>query len=126
MAHRCSTRAPVAVEEGTCAFCRGKGLDPFDVMSAQSRCCVCGGSGKVQIPTPAVTCAHCRGTGAVKTMTCTSCGGKGAVARPELPIVVCPACRGTGDDASAPALACLNCRGAGCVTSRLPALNPKP
>jgi len=29
----------------TCAFCRGRGNDPFGIMSHLSTCCVCGGRG---------------------------------------------------------------------------------
>ena len=102
--------------EVICAFCRGKGVDPFDVMSALSKCCVCGGTGKVRVCAPRAPCAHCRGTGAIKTLTCTTCGGKGSVFRPALPTVPCPVCRGTGDDASASAMACLRCRCRGWVS----------
>ena len=43
------SRDPVVFEELTCAFCRGRGRDPFDIMSSLSTCCVCGGSGKVLV-----------------------------------------------------------------------------
>jgi DnaJ-class molecular chaperone len=115
MAQRSSARDTVVFEDATCAFCHGKGMDPFDVMSALSTCCVCGGTGKVRSPSPAVACAHCQGTGAIKTLTCTTCGGKGSVSRPVLPPRPCPVCHGTGDDASAPAMACLKCRGRGYI-----------
>ena len=78
-----TSRGSVACEELTCAFCSGRGRDPFDVMSSLSTCCVCGGSGKVLVQSPAVLCAHCQGTGAVKTLTCTTCGGRGSVYRPQ-------------------------------------------
>jgi DnaJ-class molecular chaperone len=101
--------------ETMCAFCRGTGLDPFGIMSWLSRCCVCGGTGVVLVRNPYVSCAHCRGSGAVKTLTCTVCGGKGVVSLPDTPVEICPECRGTGDDASAPAMDCLKCRGLGFV-----------
>ena len=104
---------PVVFEELTCAFCGGRGRDPFDVMSSLSTCCVCGGDGKVRVQAPAVACAHCRGTGAVKTLTCTACGGRGFIPHPVSPTVSCSLCKGSGDDASAPAMACLKCRGTG-------------
>jgi len=109
------SHAPAGFEELTCAFCRGRGRDPFHIMSSLSKCCVCGGSGKVRVQAPAVACAHCEGTGAIKTLTCTTCGGRGAVHLPSLPIVSCPVCKGLGDDASAPAMACLKCRGTGWI-----------
>ena len=112
-------RDPVVFEELTCAFCRGIGTDPFDIMSALSTCCVCGGSGKVLLKSPTVACAHCQGTGAVKTLTCTTCSGRGSVSKPLQPTVTCPVCRGSGDDASAPAMACLTCLGNGWVTKQL-------
>jgi DnaJ-class molecular chaperone len=101
--------------EATCAFCRGTGLDPFGIMSRISTCCVCSGSGVVLVQAPHVPCAHCRGSGAVKTLTCTVCGGKGVITLPDIPVVICMECRGTGDDASAPAMGCLKCRGLGFV-----------
>jgi DnaJ-class molecular chaperone len=113
------SRAPqdaVVVEEVMCAFCGGRGIDPFGIMSSLSRCCVCGGSGKVLVQVPHIPCAHCRATGAIKTLTCTVCAGKGVVPRPALPLVPCPICLGTGDDATAPAMGCLRCRGKGRVT----------
>lgn len=109
------SRDPVVLEELTCAFCGGRGRDPFDIMSSLSTCCVCGGSGKVRVQSSAVACAHCRGTGAVKTLTCTTCGGRGFVPQPLSPTVSCPLCKGSGDDASAPAMACLKCRGTGWI-----------
>ena len=112
-------RDPVVFEELTCAFCGGRGRDPFDIMSSLSTCCVCGGTGKVRVCAPVVSCAHCEGTGAIKTLTCTACGGKGSVSRPTLPTVPCPVCGGTGDDASAPAMACLKCRGTGWIIDQV-------
>jgi hypothetical protein len=105
----------VSYTEARCAFCRGRGKDPFGIMSSLSTCCVCGGSGTVKVPLPSIPCAHCQGTGAIKTLTCTVCSGKGAVFRPASPMLRCPVCRGTGDDSSAPAMACLECRGRGFI-----------
>lgn len=101
------------LERVVCAFCRGRGTDPFDIMSALSRCCVCGGRGTVMARAPYTRCAHCGGTGAIKTFTCTVCGGRGVVSALDGPAMSCPECRGSGDDASAPAMACLRCRGRG-------------
>jgi DnaJ-class molecular chaperone len=70
----------------------------------------------VLVRSPYIRCAHCEGTGAVKTLTCTVCMGTGFVPLPSGPIEVCPECLGSGDDASAPAMACLTCRGRGFVT----------
>ena len=100
----------------TCAFCGGSGNDPFGIMSYLSTCCVCGGRGIVTVSSPYSRCAHCSGTGAIKTLTCTACMGKGV-----LPIVAndthkCPTCHGDGDDHSASAMYCLRCRGRGYVS----------
>jgi len=106
----------IDMEKVTCSFCGGKGIDPFDIMSSLSTCCVCGGRKVVRVKVPYRPCAHCRGTGAVKTLTCTVCRGTGFVADSAGPTIVCPECKGTGDDTSAPAMACLECRGRGWVT----------
>jgi DnaJ-class molecular chaperone len=103
------------VAEETCAFCNGTGKDPFGIMSWLSTCCVCGGKGVVLMRTPYTPCAHCNGTGAVKTFTCTACMGRGFVPVPSGKTVVCDSCGGSGDDSSAPAMACLKCRGRGFV-----------
>lgn len=102
--------------EMTCSFCGGTGKDPFGIMSWISTCCVCGGKGSVNVRTPYAPCAHCNGTGAVKTFVCTSCMGKGYIPLPRGPISICPDCRGSGDDGSAPGMACLRCRGRGFVS----------
>ncbi len=101
-------------EEVTCSFCGGKGKDPFGIMSWLSACVVCGGRGQVAVPASRRPCAHCAGTGAIKTFTCTVCRGTGFV--PELPgpVQLCPECRGSGSDISS-ALSCQACRGRGVV-----------
>lgn len=106
----------IQMETIVCAFCRGAGTDPFDIMSSLSTCCVCGGRGTVTVSTPHARCAHCRGTGAIKTLTCTVCRGKGVIPVTGEPRICCSACGGSGDDGSAPAMACLRCHGRGWVT----------
>ncbi len=100
--------------EVTCSFCRGRGTDPFGIMSWLSTCCVCGGRGTVRVAAPFGRCAHCQGTGAIKTFTCTVCRGTGYLPAIPGPQRECPDCRGTGAD-PASALACLTCRGRGRV-----------
>ncbi len=107
----------VTMEHVRCAFCRGKGKDPFGIMSSLSTCCVCGGKGTVQVQAPYVGCAHCQGSGAIKTLTCTVCRGAGVIPAPAGPTRVCPECQGTGDDTSASAMCCLTCRGRGWVSA---------
>jgi len=110
------TAKQTGITEVTCSFCSGTGTDPFGIMSWISTCCVCGGKGLVTIRVPYTRCAHCKGTGAVKTFTCTTCMGKGVVPLPEEPTSVCPDCGGSGDDGSASGMSCLKCRGRGFVT----------
>ncbi len=108
--------------ELTCSFCGGTGKDPFGIMSWISTCCVCGGKGTVRIRGPYTKCAHCQGTGAIKTYTCTACMGTGFVPLPSSPTSICPECHGSGDDGSTPGMTCLKCKGRGFVvesTTRL-------
>ena len=64
-----------------CAFCRGKGKDPFQLLSKLSLCQVCGGKGKVNVPFPYDTCPVCRGSGIQPhtRLVCTTCNGKGVI-----------------------------------------------
>ena len=65
-----------------CAFCKGKGKDPFELLSKLATCQVCGGTGKVEVIEPAIKCAFCKGTGVYPRngcVTCTVCNGKGMV-----------------------------------------------
>jgi len=81
----------------TCAFCHGKGRDPFGIMSPLSTCQVCGGTGQRTLRQPIARCAFCRGTGVHPgtRMTCTTCDGVGTVQAPA-DAVRCPCCGGTG------------------------------
>lgn len=97
-----------------CAFCNGKGLDPFGVPSPVSKCQVCWGKGEVRIKAPTHGCAFCGGSGVHPhtRLCCTVCCGKGRV-HLKVPNVVCDACSGTGRGMDY--LPCLNCGGAGAV-----------
>ena len=112
-------RSAGEMAELACSFCRGHGKDPFGIMSWLSTCCVCGGRGRVRVAAPYQRCAHCRGTGAIKTFTCTVCRGTGYVPMLPGPLRACPECRGTGDEAAS-ALACMVCRGRGWVPRESP------
>jgi DnaJ-class molecular chaperone len=104
-------------ETVTCAFCRGSGRDPFDLLSDKSRCAVCGGRGRVVIGHPAKSCAFCGGSGVFprRRLTCTVCAGAGVVTVPE-PARVCGQCLGAGR-MSGTFLPCSLCGGKGCVAS---------
>jgi len=64
-----------------CAYCRGKGKDPFGVPYPKSNCCVCGGKGTVRVQEPYIVCAFCQGTSMHphRRLICTVCKGKGVV-----------------------------------------------
>ncbi|MGV1005627.1 MAG: hypothetical protein ACOYEV_12865 [Candidatus Nanopelagicales bacterium] len=98
----------------TCAFCSGRGRDPFAVMSALSTCSVCGGAGENFVPEPRVECAFCKATGVQLTyrVTCTGCVGKG-MHTVRVDAETCPVCAGTGVAPDSPKLPCAKCRGAG-------------
>ena len=65
-----------------CAFCKGKGKDPFRTPSKLSNCQICLGKGKVAIADiPHEKCTACKGTGifAHHRLPCSVCQGKGVV-----------------------------------------------
>ena len=101
-----------------CPFCRGKGIDPFELLSKLSVCQVCNGREKVTIQEPAVECAFCGGSGVYRNqrLTCTVCGGKGMVTIKE-PTETCPACNGRGV-VKGGYLPCLKCGGKGVITKK--------
>lgn len=98
----------------TCAFCKGKGIDPFALLSPRSKCQVCSGTGKVKVKGPTLKCAFCGGTGVFhgQRITCSVCGGKGVVTKPKLG-KICPDCDGTGKAKEPPGLPCVACKGKG-------------
>lgn len=65
-----------------CAYCSGRGLDPFGCPGPTSKCAVCGGKGYNCVVAPYATCPACGGTGKApgRRVTCTTCRGKGVVA----------------------------------------------
>lgn len=98
-----------------CAFCEGKGTDPFELLSKFSVCQVCGGRGEVAINQPAIECPFCSGSGVHRDqrLTCVVCGGKGMVGIKE-PVETCAGCKGKGI-ISGDYLPCLKCGGKGVV-----------
>ena len=80
-----------------CAFCKGKGVDPFEILSKLSKCQVCGGRGKVTVKTPYEKCPACKGTGIFVThrLPCAVCGGRGAVEKVQ-GRERCEKCKGDG------------------------------
>lgn len=101
-----------------CAFCQGKGTDPFELLSKLSTCQVCGGRGEVSIHEPGIECVFCGGTGIHRDqrLTCAVCGGKGMVNIKE-PVETCPECEGKGI-VPGDYLPCLKCGGKGVITKK--------
>lgn len=101
-----------------CAFCLGKGIDPFEILSKISTCQVCGGQGEVNVSGPAIECVFCGGAGIHRhqRLTCLVCGGKGMVGIKE-PVETCPDCKGKGI-IPGNYLPCLKCLGKGVVTKK--------
>jgi len=101
-----------------CAFCKGKGRDPFGILSDLSDCQVCGGSGKVRIEGPVAKCRFCGGSGVQPYTTdklhCIACGGKGVVTEIS-PSKECPTCGGNGLYLSEYRQPCSTCKGQGVV-----------
>ena len=106
-----------------CAFCKGKGKDPWGLPSFLSNCQVCKGSGIVRVYGPTKECAFCGGSGiqpfTTSRLHCIACGGKGVVTAIE-PSMECPTCGGSGiNPRILPPLApCSTCKGQGVVRQR--------
>ncbi len=102
--------------EYACAFCKGKGVDPFGVMSFLSLCVVCLGKGFIELPGTVHKCAYCKGKGESPTgtrCTCPACRGKGLIPIKE-PVSTCPDCQGKGTKDNW--WYCIGCHGAGLVS----------
>ena len=98
-----------------CAFCKGTGKDPFDLLSKFSICQVCGGKGKVEVKEPMIKCVYCKGTGVYPhngRVTCTVCNGKGYVTV-KGETEKCSDSKGSG--VAPDSLPCLTCGGKGVV-----------
>lgn len=107
----------VSHESITCAFCGGKRTDPYNLLSALSKCEVCKGVGRVTVPVPHVACVYCHGTGSHKTFSCPVCKGTGVLATLPEPTRTCPACDGLTYETSG-GLPCLECKGRGLVSAQ--------
>lgn len=102
-----------------CAFCQGRGIDPFDLLSENAACQVCGGIGKVEVIEPAIRCLFCKGTGIYPRnarVTCTVCGGKGSVTVKGKG-KECPECKGTAVRGER-GLPCSKCGGKGVISEK--------
>jgi DnaJ-class molecular chaperone len=108
------TRPVRARKTVRCAFCQGRGVDPYNALSDRSTCGSCSGKGTVEVVTPHIRCAYCSGSGSIKTYRCLICGGAGVVDAPVGPTRVCADCDGRACESSS-GLACLTCKGRGIV-----------
>ena len=64
-----------------CAYCGGRGKDPFGCPGPESNCSVCGGKGYNRVMTPYEKCPACGGTGKVlgRRLNCITCKGRGVI-----------------------------------------------
>lgn len=99
-----------------CAFCKGTGKDPFELLSELANCQVCGATGEVTVEAPYVECVYCGGSGVQPQTrnTCIACRGKGVVPYRSSG-KKCSACKGTGRNIGKGDLPCLECKGTGLV-----------
>ena len=108
------------VETVQCAFCQGRGKDPFGILYSLSSCPACGGKGTIRVRSPYLSCAFCQGLGVYPhtRLTCSLCGGTGA--RPiREPTKTCPNCLGSGvEPRSELGLSCFTCEGKGVIEER--------
>lgn len=99
-----------------CAFCKGRGLDPFGIMSEMATCQVCGGKKAVEVFEPFVDCRFCKGSGVYPTqrLSCTACSGKGVISQETKNGKLCESCNGTGVCSTRGAgFWCVECHGSG-------------
>lgn len=111
-----------SMETVRCAFCEGKGKDPWGVLSELSNCQVCLGRGEVRVKGPTTRCRFCEGSGiqpyTTSRLHCQACGGRGVVTAIE-PSDACPTCDGGGVYPERPQpLACPRCKGQGVIRRR--------
>ncbi len=97
-----------------CAFCKGKGKDPFGVPSKLSSCQTCAGKGVVHVKEPVEKCIPCKGRGIYlhHRLPCAVCGGKGSVSK--LNGERCLSCKGKGLTVESD-LPCSSCYGLGTI-----------
>ena len=100
----------------TCAFCKGTGKDPFNLLSELAFCQVCSGTGEVYVDEPATECAFCKGTGVHPhtRISCSVCEGKGSITHHKGSDEQCPECGGKGHKVSEN-LPCSHCGGKGFI-----------
>ena len=96
-----------------CAFCKGKGVDPFETTFYSSKCLACKGEKAIWVNNPIKKCHSCKGTGVSNGTSrnyCIVCHGLGVVSIPEN-VVECAKCKGSGLHSSG--CYCMTCKGVG-------------
>jgi len=119
------TQREAGVKRIKCAFCKGAGKDPFQLLSKLSTCQVCRGKGEVELKAPITKCPFCKGTGAQPYTTsrlhCSCCRGKGFVTKIE-PSQTCPVCKGDGIEPRSRKtfgrMPCHKCKGMGVISKK--------
>ena len=119
------TKKETGVKRVKCAFCKGIGKDPFQLLSKLSTCQVCHGKEEVEVREPVMKCPFCKGTGVqpytISRLHCSCCRGKGYVTKIE-PSQTCPNCKGTGIEPESRKtfgrMPCYKCKGMGVIPKR--------
>lgn len=106
---------PTKIVQITCAFCKGRGVDPFGIFSKLSICPACQGRKKVAVTNPYEKCLACKGKGVfiAHRLRCEVCDGRGVVSRMSTK-KRCGKCAGGGTDAQT-GLPCATCYDLGMV-----------
>ncbi len=102
-----------------CRFCKGKGIDPFGIMSKLATCPICGGKKEIIVFEPFVDCKFCKGSGVYPTsrLSCTACSGKGVISVERKNGKECTKCFGSGiDPERGTSFWCFECHGSGLQT----------
>lgn len=99
-----------------CAFCKGKGKDPFGVMYPEAVCSVCHGMKEHYILKPFVNCAYCKKTGVEPGTrnSCLACHGRGSISSHKSNTKICLRCHGSGMNHET-GLSCHDCSGKGVI-----------
>ena len=101
-----------------CAYCAGRGTDPYNKLWRGATCYVCHGKKSVRVSLPYLSCRFCHGSGSYKTFSCQVCRGTGVMAPVSETTKICSACFGQASEQSS-GLPCLECLGRGEIISTL-------
>lgn len=96
-----------------CAYCSGRGRDPFELLSKWATCYICRGKLQTRVKNPTRCCPYCEGSGISPRgrYSCIVCHGKGVIHVKE-PYRICHHCGGSGTFFPS-GLWCVECGGKG-------------